>query len=70
MTDQLMTAQDVADRAQVSPATARRWIASGDLPSVKLGKGRRSPRRVRPEDFAAFVASRLGTKPVEVAPAS
>ena len=41
----LLTIQEVASVANVSESTVKRWIASGELPKIKLG--RRKPNRVR-----------------------
>ena len=37
------TVQEVADSFNVTERTVRRWIAAGDLPSVKIGGSRRIP---------------------------
>jgi excisionase family DNA binding protein len=49
----LLTLQDVADRCACSYWTARAWADSGKLPVLRL-PGRLV--RVRPEDFARFLA--------------
>lgn len=41
----LLTLQEVAFVANVSESTVKRWIVSGELPRVKLG--RQKPNRVR-----------------------
>ena len=43
----LLTIDDVADRCQVSTRTVRRWIKSGDLRAIRLGR----QLRVRPIDL-------------------
>ena len=50
----LMTVQNVADDAQVSPKTVRRWIDSGDLAVIRLGR----QIRVKDEDWLAFIRAR------------
>jgi len=47
---QLLSAQTVADRLDVSRKTVYAWMASGALPSVKYGR----LRRVRLADLEAF----------------
>lgn len=37
----MLTVADLAKALQVDPITIRRWIASGKLPAVKLGKSYR-----------------------------
>lgn len=56
MTDQtkeprLLSRKTVAERLAVSMPTVARLLASGDLPSVKIGRA----RRVREEDLAAYI---------------
>lgn len=50
----LMTIPEVAERLQVSIKTIRRWIASGDLPTVRLG----SQIRIQPKDLDIFLRQR------------
>lgn len=51
-----MTIMEVADAAQVSESTVRRWIRAGDLPAYRLGR----QLRIRPEEFETFLkAQRL-----------
>jgi excisionase family DNA binding protein len=51
----LMTIGDVAIRCGFSEKSARRWIASGSLPAVRIGRS----LRVRPTDLDRFILSRL-----------
>ena len=51
----LLTQDDTADRCQVSLSTVKRWISSGELPAVHLGKA----VRIRPADLDAFIAERV-----------
>jgi excisionase family DNA binding protein len=44
----------VADALQVSTKTARRLVASGDLPAVRVGR----LVRVQPDDLRRFIADR------------
>ena len=47
------TEQQVAEMTEVSLRTVRRWVASGELASHRLG--------VSEADFLAFLASRRST---------
>lgn len=49
--DPLMTAEDVAEQCQTSLRTVRRWIATGQLPVIRLGRA----VRVRPEALKVFL---------------
>jgi excisionase family DNA binding protein len=51
----LLTLTEVADELRVSRPTVERWVGRGEIPSVKLG----TCRRVRSEDLARWVASRV-----------
>lgn len=48
---ELLTVQETAKELKVAPITIRRYIASGRLPAVKVGKG----IRVRREAVERFV---------------
>ncbi len=48
-----LTAQQVADRLQVTPATVKRWLREGQLPGVMLGD--RAGWRVAEDDLDAFL---------------
>ncbi len=50
----LLTIPDVAERLQVSIKTVRRWIVSGDLPTVRLGR----QIRIQPKDLDIFLRQR------------
>ena len=39
----MLTVAELAKHLQVDPITIRRWIASGKIPAVKLGKSYRIP---------------------------
>ena len=41
MTERLVTIREAAGRCSLAPATLRKWVATGRLPSVKLGRARR-----------------------------
>lgn len=58
----LLTVPEVAERLGISVRTARRRIEGGVIRSVKLGGGRRSPRRVRPDDLDAYIRASLTAK--------
>lgn len=55
--DPYLSAASAARYADVSPATVRRWIRSGDLPAVGSGK----LLRVRQSDLERFMESRGGS---------
>lgn len=57
----LLTVPDVAVKLGVSLKTARRLVEGGAIRSVKLGASRRSPRRVRPADLAAYIRANLSS---------
>ncbi|MBP2316530.1 helix-turn-helix domain-containing protein [Azospirillum soli] len=50
----LLTIPQIAERLQVSSKTIRRWIAAGDLPTVRLGR----QLRVQPQDLDLFLRQR------------
>lgn len=52
--DRYQTVQEVADRLEVAEATVRRWIKSGALRAIDIGKG----WRVSDTDLARFLISR------------
>jgi excisionase family DNA binding protein len=54
-TEPLLTVDDVAARCQVSTRTVRRWIKSGELQAIRLGR----QLRVRPVDFESFLKKGL-----------
>ena len=58
MGSRLLKTADVAERLAVSPATIRKWIFAGRLPTVHVGRA----VRVREEDIEALV--RMGYTPV------
>jgi excisionase family DNA binding protein len=47
----LLTAQDVAQALNVSERSVRRWIATGELPVVRLGR----TVRIRPQALDALI---------------
>ena len=47
----LLTVRDIATAAQVSVRTVRRWIDTGALPTIRLGRC----LRIHPEAFAEFI---------------
>lgn len=59
----LLTAEEVAERLRVNVNTVRRYIRSGRLPAIRLGKG----YRIRSEDLEAFLRSLMtnGNREVE-----
>lgn len=53
----LLTVDQVAEDLQLSAATIRNWIKSGELPAFKLTPGITAPLRIRREDVDALVES-------------
>lgn len=58
MDDQWVTTAEIANTLQVHEETVRRWLRSGRLPAVNLG--RRAGWRVRRQDLDAFLEEQLG----------
>lgn len=60
MSDELMTARQVAELLQVRPVTVYAAAAKGIIPSVPLWKGRRRTLlRFRRRDVEAWIESRI-----------
>ena len=57
MEDRLLKATDVADILKVHPKTIYAWADRGEIPVVRLGRGRTV--RFRREDVDKLVADRL-----------
>lgn len=55
MTDQLLTAAEVADQLRVSTMTVYRLIKSGELSAVRVGRN----YRVRRSDLDAYLESQV-----------
>jgi excisionase family DNA binding protein len=51
---QLLTVKDVARQVQVDTRTVHRWIGSGELPAIDIGRG----YRIKQEDLDAFLEKR------------
>jgi len=51
MSDQLLTAAEVADHLRVSTMTVYRLVRRGELPAVRVGRN----YRVRAADLAAYL---------------
>ena len=67
--DELLTAEEVAQALKVTPDTVRSWIQAGSLRASRPGNGTRPGRkyRVRRSDLDAFVAkSERRPAPLEV----
>lgn len=58
----LLTAEEVAERLRVNVNTVRRYIRSGRLPAIRLGKG----YRIRSEDLESFLRSLMTNGNLEV----
>ena len=52
--DQYQTVQELAERLEVSEATVRQWIKSGELRAIDIGKG----WRIANTDLAIFLKAR------------
>lgn len=52
--DRYQTVQELADRLEVAEATVRRWIKTGELRAIDIGKG----WRVADADLARFLKAR------------
>lgn len=50
----LLSVREAAARLAVSSATVRRWIATGELPALRIG----SSVRIDPERLSAWLAER------------
>ena len=55
MTDQLLTAAEVADELRVSTMTVYRLIKGGELPAVRVGRN----YRVRRSDLDQYLESQI-----------
>lgn len=51
--DQYQTVRDVADRLKVNEATVRRWIKTGELRAIDIGKG----WRIADHDLVRFLCN-------------
>ena len=55
MEHEFLTINEVADLLRVSESTVRSYIRNGQLPCLKLGKGRSAAVRIRRSDIDALV---------------
>jgi excisionase family DNA binding protein len=55
--DRYQTVQELAERLEVAEATVRRWIKSGELRAIDIGKG----WRIAESDLARFLEARETT---------
>ena len=64
--DQYQTVQELAARLEVSEATIRQWIKSGELRAIDIGKG----WRIANTDLATFLKARetAPRKPINAQP--
>jgi excisionase family DNA binding protein len=60
--DRYQTVQELAERLEVSEATVRQWIKSGELRAIDIGKG----WRVADTDLERFLTARE-TAPRDIA---
>lgn len=56
MEHEFMTVGEVADLLRISESTVRSYIRNGQLPYLKLGKGRSAAVRIRRSDIDDLVA--------------
>lgn len=52
--DRYQTVQELAERLEVAEATVRRWIKSGELRAIDIGKG----WRIAESDLERFLEAR------------
>jgi excisionase family DNA binding protein len=57
----LYTVDEVAETLRLRSHAVYERIASGELPALRLGSGRRAPIRVRAEDLDRYVAPEEST---------
>jgi len=55
-----MTVGEVADLLRISESTVRSYIRKGQLPYLKLGKGRSAAVRIRRTDIDDLVSTKQG----------
>ena len=63
----LLRLREVARRLDVCEETARRLVARGELPAVRLGAGPRAPIRVASDELQAWLDAPLPASPDEQA---
>jgi excisionase family DNA binding protein len=56
----VLTVAEVAALIRVDPATIRRWIISGDLPAMRVGRGYRISEAALEEYLAAAQVAPTG----------
>lgn len=56
--EQMLKAEDVARRLNVSVATVRRWLRSGELAGIQFA----NEWRIDPEDLQKFINRKKGPK--------
>jgi excisionase family DNA binding protein len=61
VSDDLLTADEIAKRLRVSLETVRRWLRSGELRGFRPG-GTKAGWRIREADLAAFLGKRSEAK--------
>jgi len=61
MNEKLMTVKDVAIFLQYSEVQTRRLIASGEIPSIRIGKKGRAIKVV-PEELQKYIQNKSGVK--------
>jgi excisionase family DNA binding protein len=60
--EQMLTVKQVADRMNVDEKTVRKWIQSGQLRALNIGRIR-PEYRIRPSDFDEFMQDIQTDKP-------
>ena len=61
MNEKLMTVKDVAMYLRYSEVQIRRLIASGEIPSIRIGKKGRAIKVV-PEELQKYIQNKSGVK--------
>ena len=62
--DSLLDAADAAARLSITTEQLLRFVKSGDLRSINMGKGREKPRyRFKPADLDDFISARSTSEP-------
>jgi excisionase family DNA binding protein len=57
-TGRLLPIKEVADRFAISEKTVRRWVATGELPSIRLGR----TLRISSVDLEQYIRVRRRTR--------
>ena len=58
--ERMLSPETVADLLDVETRTVREWLAAGRLRSIKLGEGRKAPRRVPAGELRRWIETLSG----------